>query len=284
MKKAKNYLLLSIIAICSFAMAGMLRVNASNNGFKLYANSPVCDPSTGLKPGDMTTCYIVGSVSSADGTSHGFGVRAYTTDGLLFKDATVTNIDGQTSQLILDPNAQSAGQGKININGDVTVTCQYDKNINITNAKNQNMKDKWMIEDDDEFKCIYFYSTSETDAFKTSVAGPNDVVKKVLGTEGSNLIMVIGTITAQIDPTITNKSDCGELCVSVVEAASKGDYTNIFDANGDYACTEVHYEAGGVAGSPNTGAFASYAVLAAGVLVAISAIAIAKKHNKIYRV
>ena len=35
---------------------------------------------------------------------------------------------------------------------------------------------------------------------------------------------------------------------------------------------------------PKTGSFASYAVLAAGALIALSAITIAKKHNKFYRV
>ena len=35
---------------------------------------------------------------------------------------------------------------------------------------------------------------------------------------------------------------------------------------------------------PKTGNFASYAVLAAGALIALSAITVAKKHNKFYRV
>ena len=35
---------------------------------------------------------------------------------------------------------------------------------------------------------------------------------------------------------------------------------------------------------PKTGSFASYAVLAAGALIAISAITVAKKHNRFYKV
>ena len=53
-----------------------------------------------------------------------------------------------------------------------------------------------------------------------------------------------------------------------------------------YACAEVHYnETGTLPGDgTETGAFASYALLVAGALVAISAITLAKKNNKFSRI
>ena len=53
-----------------------------------------------------------------------------------------------------------------------------------------------------------------------------------------------------------------------------------YDASGNET-TQEEYEKACV---PKTGSFASYAVLAAGALIAISAITIAKKHNRFYRV
>ncbi len=53
-----------------------------------------------------------------------------------------------------------------------------------------------------------------------------------------------------------------------------------YDNNGNEV-TEEEYKKACV---PETGSFASYAVLAAGALIALSAITIAKKHNRFYRV
>jgi hypothetical protein len=52
-----------------------------------------------------------------------------------------------------------------------------------------------------------------------------------------------------------------------------------------FDCREIHMKKKTEPGNnPGTGAFASYALLAAGALIAISAITIAKKNNKLQKI
>ena len=68
------------------------------------------------------------------------------------------------------------------------------------------------------------------------------------------------------------KSECSKKCYQ-----SNGKY---YGKDGS-EITKEQYEKDCI---PKTGSFASYAVLAAGALIALSAITVAKKHNKFYRV
>ena len=283
MKSLKNMFFIFFVAIASFTLMGISKVNAALMGFTLQP--PICNPNE-LDPGESAKCFLIGTASQA-GPTHGFAIRLYTTDGLLFDDATVKSINGLTSQVILKASANSGGvTGNLKINGeDKPVTCNYDTNISIVDSSQTN-KEAWMIEDGDDFRCVYFYSTNTEGVFTPTATAITDTEKSQIGQSNvSASLLLIGTVDVHLDEKISNASGCGELCVAAIEKSDANAYAVGADAAAPgYFCSEVHYDVGGVAGVPNTGAFASYAVLAAGVLVAISAIAIAKKHNKIYRV
>ena len=70
------------------------------------------------------------------------------------------------------------------------------------------------------------------------------------------------------------QADSTDNCTGVTSIETPGTTNN-------YVCQEVHYK-GGV--NPDTGTFASYALLVAGALIAIAAITLAKKNTKLYRV
>lgn len=283
MKSLKNMFFVFFVAIASFTLLGISKVNAALMNFKLQP--PICNPNE-LDAGESAKCFLVGTANQA-GPSHGFAIRLYTTDGLLFDDATVKSINGLTSQIILTASANSSAiTGNLKINGqDTPVTCNYDTRISIEDSSQKN-KDAWMIEDGDDFRCIYFYSTNTEGVFTPSATAITEAEKTQMGQSNvSSSLLLIGTVDVHLDENISNASGCGELCVAAIEKSDTGAYAVGADsAASGYYCSEIHYDVGGVAGVPNTGAFASYAVLAAGVLVAISAIAIAKKHNKIYKV
>ena len=94
--------------------------------------------------------------------------------------------------------------------------------------------------------------------------------------------MVIGKVIAHIDASLKDSS-CGELCVYAREAKDTSSYT--MEGSETYFCSEVHYTGDNTpASNVDTGAFTSYLLLAAGAVVAIGAVVLAKKNNKFYKV
>ena len=279
MKNYRNLFLLTVLSICSFLLVGVVTVNASVG----YANKkPVCDPAdaaAGLKPGDSTTCYVIGNAShaSTDSSVHGFMVRMYTTDGLIF-DSVQPYVAG-TKAVSYVAAAASDQKNTITLDGgtNIEVTCKYDTQLKAEIPD-------WQIntEKGDEFRCAFYYSSGTSNAFTPAAAKPGTDIQGLTGTD--NGLMVIGKVIAHIDQNAKNESRCGELCVFAKEAESTSSYANLNEGTGTYMCAEVHYTADSVATNTPTGAFVSYAILAAGALIAVSAVAIAKKHNKIYKV
>ena len=270
MKTIKNLLLVTFVSICSFLLVGVLDVSASIG----FANdTPVCSPNENLKPGGKTTCYIRGKGSQSNGTVHGFVTRLYTTDGLIF-DSVEPYIDG-TNAVAYEASANSDKQETIKIddNTSINFTCTF-------NAELKAPKADWQIGEGDPYRCALFYSTTKDASITVKSGAPKADIQNLTGT--GNGMMVIGKVIAHIDENIDANSSCGELCVFTKEANGVTNYK--MEGSEDYFCTEVHYGPGQPPAGPPTGAFASYAILAAGALVAISAVAIAKKHNKIYRV
>lgn len=282
MKNFKNLILILVFSVCSLLLVGVSKVNAVV-GFSTLP--PVCSPGSsandGLKAGDKTTCYIIGTGSQAQGKTHGFLARVYTTDGLLFDAA---------SPYIANTNAASAIASAASDNQKMTLsfsdgtskeyTCKYDTGIKAD-------KEAWNIAEGDIFRCVLYYSNTTTPAITVQSAAPKSDIQNLVSS-GGNGVMVIGTVAAHIDENSTAQSSCGEICVFVKEADTVESYAGLNEGmgNSNYACSEVHFTTNSVASddTPVTGAFTSYAILAAGALIAISAVAIAKKHNKIYRV
>lgn len=276
MKKYKNLLLLSIVSICSFLLVGVGTVKAGVG----YANSkPICDPSSAasnLKGGDKTKCYIVGTGSQANGTTHGFMVRMYTTDGLEF-DSVESTISGTRARAVLATAASDQTETDTLSDGtQVSFSCRYDASLKAENPD-------WQITSGDEFRCGFFYSDSKEGKITVQNAGPSTSIQPLIS--AGNGTMVIGVVNAHIGEQAKNSSQCGELCVFAKEADQYTSYAGLTEGTDTYRCAEVHYTTEFVQNdTPDTGAFASYSLLAAGALIAISAVAIAKKHNKIYKV
>lgn len=274
MKKSKNLLMMLFLFVCSLLLVGVMDVKAVvgfTNG------DPVCSPNNNLKPGESTTCYIRGHGTQRqdDSKVHGFVTRLYTTDGLIF-DSVEPYIDG-TNAKAFEATSNSDKQYTVPLddNKNFNFTCKYLPTLHAPHAD-------YAFEDGDQYRCALFYSKGETATITVESAAPKgeDLIKLV-GT-GSG-IMIVGKVLAHIDKNADANSSCGELCVFTKEIDSKDNYD--MDGSEDYRCTEVHYTTNMPGNdTPTTGAFTSYALLAAGALVAISAVAIAKKHNKFYRV
>ena len=272
MKTLKNLLLVIFVSVCSFLFVGVLDVSASIG----FANdTPVCSPNENLKPGGKTTCYIRGKGNQSNGGGvHGFVTRLYTTDGLIF-DSVQPYIDN-TSAVAYEASANSDKQETITLSDNSTTIsfkCTFDATLKAPKAD-------WQIGQGDPYRCALFYSNTKEGKITVNNGAPKSDIQKLTGT--GNGIMVIGKVIAHIDENVDANSSCGELCVFTKEANDTSSYK--LEGSDDYFCTEVHYTTGKPPAGPPTGAFASYAILAAGALIAVSAVAIAKKHNKIYRV
>ncbi len=283
MKEIKNVLLVLLISVCSLLLVNVMTVKAQA-GIGFSNLNPVCDPSEDLKLGEKTTCYVLGkgtvTVPEGDnaekqGLTHGFVVRMYTTDGLLFDE--VQPYINNTNAVAYSASAGSDTQNSFKA-GDETVnfTCSFNGNLAAENSAYQ-------FEAGDIYKCAIYYSNSKDPLITVKSGEPTTNIQGLTGKD--NGIMVIGKVIAHIDENKKGETSCGELCVYSTEIKTTSEYQNGLQSSERYLCTEVHFkDDSSTSPGPNTGAFASYALLAAGALIAVSAVAIAKKHNKIYRV
>lgn len=285
MKSIKKLLSILFVSISSFVLVGVMNVSAQVG----FANgTPVCTPDN-VKPGEEVTCYLTGkgnhtTVSSegsgddadVDGRTHGFVTRLYTTDGLMF-DRVEPYIEG-TSAAALEATAQSASNKQdITLEGGekIDFTCTYKGDLKAPKAD-------WKIEEGDDYRCALFYSKGKSPVVTVTLGAPPADIQDKTGT--GNGIMVIGKVITHIDKDLKDSS-CGELCVYSKEAKDTSSYTNALEGSEDYVCAEVHYTGDGTpASNVETGAFTSYLLLAAGAVVAIGAVVLAKKNNKFYKV
>ena len=289
MKKIKNMLLMSLLAICAIAVVGMDKVNAAS--FDIGSTATIiCEPDT-VSTGEGTDCYLVGKPNPASGeySVHGYVTYAYTTEFLelngVSKNANIPN----TGAKFIEPSSATGGftaTGNMpsGLNGFI---CQYDSAS---------------VESGMDFGCAIFYTLSgQSNAYTpASITKGND--SKVLP-NGDTAYGVIGSYQVSISTEAEGES-CGELCVKAWNVPGESDYTHVSSCQADgkkadgsnctgvtalqtvsgkngYICREVHY-VGGV--NPDTGTFASYTLLITGALIAIAAVALAKKNTKIYRV
>lgn len=288
MKKMKNMLLTSLLAICAVAIVGMDKVNAAE--YNLTNPSIVCEPDT-ISAGEGTDCYLVGQPSPASGdiSVHGYLTYAYTTDYLELKGATRNKNITDSDALFL--SAASATDG-LKVTGNMPAglegfVCQYD-------SEN--------VESGMDFGCAIFYTVNgKNNAFTpASITKGNDT--SILPS-GKTTYGVIGSYQVSVAANAEGEA-CGELCVKAWNVPGSTDYNHVKDCSTDgkkadgtsctgitslqtvstesgYICREVHYQ-GGV--NPDTGTFASYALLIAGALIAVAAVTLAKKNTKLYRV
>lgn len=289
MKKIKNILLMSVFSICSLAFASVVNATSFNlNNTNLY-----CTPES-ISAGETASCYLIGTAQNAEASYsvNGFVVQAYTTQDLKILNATKNS----------------------NINGSAAV---YTPLGSVSTAKP--FSDKPILKD---FICNFSASADATDSgcaifySGDAVNSPNVYTGTSIFNNAASILSktdyatygIVGIINVEVSDTATGEK-CGELCVAVWEIGNAKDYANYKEcasATGktdscdgatpirttgvnNYKCKELHLKATPAPvvepdEPPKTGAFASYAILAAGALIAISAIAMAKKNTRFNKI
>lgn len=315
MKKTKNVLLLSVLLISVFALVS--KVNAAT-AWGITRPTLVCDP-VALSPGDKSTCYLVGTqYADKDGSvteNAGFYLYLYTTQNLILKDvAPNTNLGSNAKAIFVEDHAENdkgikQADDKMPDGLKNYFTCNVAKKQDEKNPRNRNSSGCGVFYTVKGQKGayvkskmgVYGYLKNHQDAYRSANIADSDVV-------------VLGTILVQLDEK-NNLDGCGELCIAIYGVAKeedwgKGNCTNnsgmaswdgetCTDADtiqvtnpgtgnpamtdGDYGCYELKLKPTTPKNTP-TGAFVSYAILAAGALIAISAVTIAKKNNRLQKI
>ena len=270
MKKSK--VLLLIFGLFMFGIVGIAKVSALTNSFHL-----VCVPGS-LEIGQKAKCYIIANLND-ESAIYGVYSRAVTRD--LTVKSVGTGHTGVDAGLI--SNKKKSGKGA---NG--LFTC--DPTIEYKNAEGKTIKE---LGYKDDKKCAYFESATQTAAIKKGYKSSD--VSSAFNKQG-NGYTEIGYYEVELDSTAT-ANNCGTLCVDLwyIEKYSNT-LTNstIPKGSGGESQTKTYFPASTVCGevttvikpkgNSDTGDFPSYTVLIAGACIAIAAIAIASKNNKLYKV
>lgn len=295
MKKMKKLFLMSVLAVSSLAIMGMNEVKAA--AFNMSNMDVICAPES-LSPGGYAECYLIGKVQESTGSVNGYVTQVYTTDDLLLAGISANKSVTNASATLIE-GKDSATISTITYTTDMPASlkdfkCEFDSAIVKSGSKKS------------EFGCGIFYTktSAASNAYTpTTIIKKDTATNKALGS-GKTSFGVIGSYKVQLS--VDNKDNtCGDLCVKAWRVPEKTDYQHYQACaagttgpngekcsetttaqNSTVVCDDIAKSSSttypGV--NPPTGAFASYALLAAGALIAISAIAISKKHKKIYRV
>lgn len=286
MKKVNKLFFMSILAISSFVLFGLTKVQAAADVFTLKNTNIVCDPSK-LDKGSRAKCYIIGVPSeTTTGSVNGYVVRAYTTKylKLIGAQAVVTNSD----QTWID--ATSATE---------QITAKDNMPENLKGFSCNHDGESLGSIDPTTYGCGVFYTIKnvEQNAFTPATITSDTTKSKVNSKVFTNASFgVIGAVIVELDEK-TVGNECGEICVRAWRVPTKDNYSDystctnntsngcgvdtVQEKNG-YDCQEIHYNEPGT--FTETGAFASYAILAACALIAVSAITLSKKNNKFSRI
>ncbi len=302
MKKTKNVLLIAVLFVSIFVFASAVKAVDPWGFSKAWV---VCNPEA-VEPGEDTTCYYFGTVSgTTTDPNTGFYTKMYTTDKLTIKSVhpnkNLTNALG----LFVKTNGSQAAS----ISGFDSATMP---------AGLQQFK--CVVETDNDTNsrgCGVFYTKlNATDAY--SINGMKAYDKLTDGDITASdfdttKTAVLGDIVVHLDKNDVDK--CGNLCISSYAVAEAGDWGHgdcsaptgeslwdghdctaddvnitqhtavhhLTDGN-EYDCYELEMKTKETENNEETGAFVSYAILAAGALIAISAVTIAKKHNRLQKI
>ena len=254
MRKIKNILSLSIVALCAFCILGIADVYAAAGA----NNFTVACEKTSLEKGDETNCYILAQVTN-DAAEVGI-------------DGFMAVINNKTQELeVGDPMPAPAKQSEMltmrlssgqKPSGDVSdgaknYSCKYDK-------------------------CDMFLAKKSST--KKLAKAENWSANNVSEITGFSSYTVLGRYVVHLSDTAT-MTNCGKLCVDI-KYSGNGLYDDgNFGSADEVPCAEIK-PAGGEdpEGNPGSGSFTSYIVLVGGLFVALGAIALARMNNKFYRV
>lgn len=244
-KSIKKLFILAGLSLFTFIGINTVNAAASANNFNI-----VCEPSE-IEKGQEATCYLIAQVNNdKDAGVHGLLTKV-TTSHLIIKDF-------------------KAGDGSANYVAETHTNGQ--KYTAATPASNVT------CESTSGETCYGFFTKGASTAglFKNTgkINIPNIDAQFSAYTS-------FGYFKVQLDESATTK-ECGKLCVFADVAATSADYGKNVHLSTGSQCQEIKPKA--TVDTPNTGSFASITVLVAGALIAIGAIAIAKKNNKIYKI
>lgn len=309
MKKTKKLLLLFTLMLGGLMFTTVVKANKM--AWILENASLVCDPQA-LTPGSKATCYYFGTQKTGeyDTANTGFYLYMYTTQNLVLKDADLnTNVKNAGVVFVSNNGSSESAITQAATNMPKGLADNFKCTINSTKNKNSAGCAVYYTYEDNEDAFtkdsmkIYGYLEKHTDLVTS------------LNIEPSNAV-VLGSIEVEL-PSNNNIEGCGELCIANYGVAEQVDWkhancTNTSSAvtgwdgnscgeddvsptsvtpnsvnknliDGDFNCYELTLKTV-VPKNTKTGAFVSYAILAAGALIAISAVTISKKHNKLQRI
>lgn len=255
MKKIKNILSLSIVALCAFCVLGIADVYASAGA----SNFRVACEKTTLEKGDETNCYILAQIDND--TTTGAGI-----------DGVMAVINNKTKNLdVGEPMPAPAKESEM-------ITMRLSNGQKPSGDVSAGAKTFECKND----KCDMFLAKgSSTKKLDKAENWSANNVSEITGFTGYT---VLGRYVVHLSDTATMK-DCGKLCVDIKFSAAGLYDDGSFGSGGTVPCAEIK-PAGGEdpEGNPGSGSFTSYIVLVGGLFVALGAIALARKNNKFYRV
>ncbi len=310
MKKTKKLLLLFALMLGGLLFA--TEVKANKQAWYLEKASLVCDPQA-MTPGSKATCYYFGTQKTGeyDTANTGFYLYMYTTQNLVLKNVEINpNVKNAGTVFVSNNGTSESAISQAPTNMPADLKTYFKCNIKSTKNKNKNSS-----------ACGVFYThDGKEDAFtKDSMKiygwlNQHTDLVTALTIEPSNAV-VLGSIEVEL-PKNNNIEGCGELCIANYGVADATDWKSADCVNdsaalkgwdgqtscsssgvtsvtpnsvnqnmvdGDFNCYELTLKTV-VPQNTQTGAFVSYAILAAGALIAISAVTISKKHNKLQRI
>lgn len=255
--KLKKVIMSMVLAFVAFAIVGLGQVKAISN-YRV-----VCDGE--LEIGTNGHCYLIALLENNE-TLH--GVIATT----VVEDLKIVGSNSGNSTTVAPTGAVIDGV-KV---GNTDYTCKANAvglsagGVTINNPGN--------------YACYGFISKTTENAIKKDYDSTMQASAPA-ATKGNTGYTILADFTVALSDDLANSNSsiekCGKLCISAQAAANSTAYGML--AGTGTVCDEINLR---VEGTPNppTGSFVSYIVLVAGALIAIAAIAIAKKRNKFYRV
>lgn len=264
----KKKILVLLFGLFVFTIAGITTAHAAT----LNNSQVVCLPAS-LETGQKAKCYVIAQIDG--GNIFGVYTRAITSQ---------LNIKGTgTSQTISVKGLTDSVKSTSGM-----YTCK-----NITNVPTGYTAAPGCVQFESEFVAS---ATTHAAGIKPNLLSTD------LNTGSWTGYSEIGYYEVELADTAT-ATNCGEICVEIKyateymatsSATAANDDPNISNSTANtktgnfpmgYACAEIKpVIKGETTENTTTGNFASYAVLIAGACIAIAAVAIATKHNKIYKV
>ena len=303
MKRFKSFILMAIFTICCFAVMGVVKAADAPLTFNNY--QMICSPAS-IEAGESSTCYLFAQKSGGNLKLNGFVSVVYTNDNLLI-DGVVPEASSVASAKLLESGkkASAAGVqgnkwvlGETGVAGAEEFQCDLSwmdiKDTHLDGAGADKTKQVITESNKNDSYCAIYYSGGNDAVFDEATlqtAGKHTDVFK--DSTNRDKYAILGVYKVKLDKDMPQGANrCGDICVKVW-TVPQGVYYSQASSCGTggencaqhttvaQKCTELHIKA---SGETETGAFASYTILAAAAFIAISAVAIAKKNKKLYKI